>query len=58
VYMGDGVAPIRQILQSIRQPERPVIISFEVFNKNYYAQDALQVARTSLEKMKAASNGV
>jgi 2-keto-myo-inositol isomerase len=57
VYMGDGVAPIRQILQSIRNPDRPVILSFEVFNKNYYAQDPLLVARTSLAKMKAVTEG-
>lgn len=58
VYTGDGVAPIRQILQAIRPPDRPLILSLEVFNKNYYSQDALQVAKTALAKMKAVTQGV
>ncbi|CAN5389537.1 sugar phosphate isomerase/epimerase [soil metagenome] len=58
VYTGDGIAPLRQILQSIRNPERPVIISFEVFNKEYYAQDPLKVTKTALAKMKSVTEGV
>jgi sugar phosphate isomerase/epimerase len=58
VYTGDGVAPIRRILQSIRSAERPVIISLEVFNNNYYAQDPLLVAQTALAKMKAVTEGL
>lgn len=58
IYAGDGVAPIGRILQALRQPDKPLIISFEVFNKNYYAQDALLVAQTALAKMKAATKGV
>ncbi|RIV22429.1 sugar phosphate isomerase/epimerase [Fibrisoma montanum] len=58
VYTGDGVAPIRQILQTIRNPDRPIILSLEVFNKNYYAQDPLQVAQSGLAKMKAVTQGV
>lgn len=52
VYIGDGIAPVKSILNTIRNPDRPVIISFEVFNKNYYAQDPLTVAKTALERMK------
>lgn len=55
IYTGDGVAPIRRILQAISSPEQPIVISFEVFNNNYYAQDALQVAKTALAKMKAVT---
>jgi sugar phosphate isomerase/epimerase len=58
VYTGDGIAPIRRILQTLRPADRPLIISLEVFNKSYYAQDALLVARTALSKMKAATEGV
>jgi 2-keto-myo-inositol isomerase len=58
VYTGDGKAPIRQILQTIRNPDRPIILSLEVFNKNYYAQDPLQVAKTGLAKMKSVTAGV
>lgn len=52
-YPGDGVAPIRQILQVLTKPDEPLILSTEVFNKNYYSQDALTVAQTALAKMKA-----
>ncbi|MDB5262470.1 MAG: sugar phosphate isomerase/epimerase [Adhaeribacter sp.] len=58
IYTGDGVAPIPRILQALRQPDRPLIISFEVFNKNYYTQDALLVAKTALAKMKTATKSV
>jgi 2-keto-myo-inositol isomerase len=53
IYCGDGIAPLKQILQKVKNPERPLVISFEVFNKGYYAQDALTVAKTALAKMKA-----
>jgi 2-keto-myo-inositol isomerase len=52
VYPGDGIAPIQPILNAIRNPDRPIVLSFEVFNKGYYAQDPLVVAKTALEKMK------
>ncbi|WPV02874.1 sugar phosphate isomerase/epimerase family protein [Mucilaginibacter sp. cycad4] len=55
VYCGDGIAPLKQILQIVKNPERPLVISFEVFNKSYYAQDALTVAKTALAKMKAVA---
>lgn len=58
IYPGDGVAPLRQILQQIRRPDKPVILSFEVFNKTYYSQDPLLVAKTALAKMKAVTQGV
>ncbi|MDN3580685.1 sugar phosphate isomerase/epimerase family protein [Mucilaginibacter flavus] len=53
VYPGDGIAPIKQILKLAKHPDKPLIISCEVFNKGYYAQDALVVAKTALAKMKA-----
>jgi 2-keto-myo-inositol isomerase len=58
VFTGDGVAPLKRILQSIYNPERPVVISLEVFNKTYYAQDPLKVAQTALNKMKAATRSL
>jgi sugar phosphate isomerase/epimerase len=58
IYTGDGVAPLAKILQTIKNPEKPVVISFEVFNKGYYAQDALLVAKTALAKMKAIAESV
>ncbi len=52
VYVGDGIAPWKNVIQSLKDPEKPIILSFEVFNKDYWAQDALEVAKTSLVKMK------
>lgn len=53
IYPGDGVAPLRDILTMIKNPDRPVVLSFEVFNKTYYAQPAEQVAKTAFQKMQA-----
>jgi sugar phosphate isomerase/epimerase len=54
VYPGDGVAPLPQILRTLRGTGAGKILSLEVFNKSYYAQDPLHVARTGLAKMQAA----
>ena len=53
VYPGDGVAPIKRILQILGRNSHPLVLSVEVFNKNYYTQDALIVAKTALSKLKA-----
>lgn len=58
IYTGDGVAPVRQIIQTLRPADRPLILSLEVFNKEYYAQDPLLVAKTALAKMKAVTKGL
>lgn len=58
IYPGDGVAPIRKILQTLGKREKPLVLSVEVFNKNYYAQDPLLVAKTALAKVKAVTAGI
>ena len=58
IYPGDGVAPIRKVLQILKSPDRPLVISFEVFNKGYYSQDPLEVTKTALAKMKTVTKGV
>nr|WP_295925187.1 sugar phosphate isomerase/epimerase family protein [uncultured Dyadobacter sp.] len=58
VYAGDGIAPLKDVLKNLKNPERPVILSFEVFNKDYWAQDAALVAKTSLAKMKKIAEGI
>lgn len=57
-YPGDGVAPIKKTLQLLGKREKPLVLSVEVFNKSYYAQDALVVAKTALAKLKAVTAGV
>lgn len=58
IYPGDGIAPIREILKQIKNPDRPVVLSLELFNKTYFAQDPLQVAKTGLAKVKAVAEKV
>ncbi len=58
IYTGDGIAPLKQILQTIKNPNKPVVLSLEVFNESYYKQDALLVAKTGLAKMKAITQDI
>lgn len=58
VYPGDGVAPLRAILTTLKRNGFSGALSFEVFNRDYWATgDPLGVARTALEKMKAIAEG-
>jgi len=54
VYPGDGVAPLGEILQSIGGNGRQCTLSLELFNRDYWKQDAMAVAQTGLQKMKAS----
>jgi 2-keto-myo-inositol isomerase len=58
IYPGDGIAPLKQMLGYLKNPEKPVVLSLEVFNESYYKQDALLVAKTGLAKMKAVTAGI
>ncbi|RVU24187.1 sugar phosphate isomerase/epimerase [Sandaracinomonas limnophila] len=52
IYVGDGEAPIADIIHKLTPNNRPLVISLELFNKTYYAQDAQLVANTGFQKMK------
>lgn len=54
VYPGDGVGPLSDILQTISAAGFRGVLSLELFNRDYWKQPAADVARTGLEKMKAA----
>lgn len=54
VYPGDGVAPLDMILGDMASNGSHAVLSLELFNKDYWQQDALTVAKTGLEKSKAA----
>ena len=54
VYPGDGVAPLKQILTDLNNMSGEKILSLELFNRTYWSQDPLLVAKTGLEKMKKA----
>ena len=53
VYPGDGVAPLGEILRTLRAIGYGGMLSLELFNRAYWKQDARDVARTGLAKMKA-----
>ncbi|MEX2142321.1 MAG: sugar phosphate isomerase/epimerase [Pirellulales bacterium] len=54
VYPGDGIAPLTQIFRTIRDNGFRGYLSLELFNPDYWRQDALQVARTGLQKTREA----
>ena len=58
VYPGDGVAPFKTILHHLKAMGGTKVLSLELFNKTYWDQDALLVARTGLQKMKQQVNAV
>ena len=54
VYPGDGVAPLGKILNMIAGNGRSVVLSLELFNRDYWKQNPVEVAKTGIKKMKAA----
>jgi sugar phosphate isomerase/epimerase len=54
VYPGDGVAPLGMLFRTLRDGGFRGFLSLELFNRDYWQQDALLVARTGLEKTRAA----
>src|SRR6266404_1107836 len=58
VYPGDGTAPLNDILRLLRATGTQMVLSLELFNRKYWAQDALEVAKTGLAKMKAVAEKV
>lgn len=53
VYPGDGVAPLAAALRDLRLAGFRGFLSLELFNRDYWKQDALVVAQTGLAKTKA-----
>ncbi|WP_337044920.1 sugar phosphate isomerase/epimerase family protein [Emticicia sp. 17c] len=54
VLPGDGVAPMTQILRDLNNKKTPIVLSLELFNKEYWKMDALVAAKLGLSKMKAS----
>ena len=54
VYPGDGVAPLGKIFRTLRDNGYRGVVSLELFNREYWKQDAFEVAKTGLEKTKEA----
>jgi 2-keto-myo-inositol isomerase len=54
VYPGDGIAPLGEVFRDLRAIGYNGVLSIELFNPAYYKQDPLTVAKTALEKLRAA----
>jgi 2-keto-myo-inositol isomerase len=54
VYPGDGIAPLDKIFRTLRDNGYRGAVSLELFNRDYWKQDAYEVAKTGLEKTKDA----
>ena len=58
VYPGDGIAPVVEILTLLQKTGGRKVLSLELFNRKYWAEDALTVAKAGLAKMKAVAGKV
>jgi sugar phosphate isomerase/epimerase len=54
VYPGDGIAPMTRILRDLAAKGGAIVLSLELFNREYQKSGGATVAKTGLEKMKAA----
>jgi len=54
VYPGDGIAPLGALLRDLRAIGFEGYLSLELFNREYWKEDALSVAKKGIEKMRAA----
>ena len=52
VFPGDGSAPLLQILSDLKRMGGLKILSLELFNQEYWKQDALAVAKNGIENMR------
>jgi len=52
IYPGDGAAPMQEIFDDLKAMGGVKHLSLELFNRTYWEQDALEVARMGLAKMK------
>jgi 2-keto-myo-inositol isomerase len=53
VFPGDGVAPLTSVFRDLNAIGFRGALSLELFNRDYWKQDPLSVARTGLEKTRA-----
>jgi sugar phosphate isomerase/epimerase len=57
VYPGDGILPLADMAQMLREAGYKGCISLELFNRGLWEQNPEEVARIGLEKMKAMVEG-
>ena len=54
IYPGLGVGPVTQVLRDLKNAGGNTVLSLELFNRDYWKQDPLEVAKTGLRSMKEA----
>jgi len=54
VYPGDGIAPLTTFFRHLKAIGFKGALSVELFNREFWKQDALEVAKTAAEKTRAA----
>ena len=52
IFPGDGVAPLDALLRTLRDIGCRGCLSLELFNRGYWQQDALTIARGGVERMR------
>ena len=55
VYPGEGTAPLVDLLTLLRNTGGQKVLSIELFNRKYWSEDPLTVARTGLARMKSVA---
>ncbi len=58
VFPGDGIAPLKALVRDLDEGGFDVMLSLELFNRQYWKMDPLTVARTGFEKMEALVQSV
>ncbi len=53
VFPGDGIAPLGEMVKTLKDVGYRGYLSLELFNHDYWKRDPHEVARTGLEKLKA-----
>ncbi len=53
VMPGDGIAPFGTLIKQLHAVNPAMVFSLELFNRDYWKQDPLEVAKLGLEKMKS-----
>lgn len=54
VYPGDGIAPVTEVLRDLQNAGGKTVLSLELFNRDLWEQDPMEVAKTGLQKMKSS----
>jgi len=55
IFPGDGTGPVNQVVALLHATGGQKVLSLELFNRTYWAEDPLTVAKKGLAKMKAAA---